>query len=118
MKNSDIRKTKEIIKRIMKYIFHISPKYFYLNIIFTILIGLTSAMSIWSTKLLINGIVNINANNIFIQIIQSLNSYINSKHQLKIDYKMSMDILEKCGELYLLHQGQFGTTDKVPFLSS
>ena len=131
MKNSDIRKTKEIIKRIMKYIFHISPKYFYLNIIFTILIGLTSAMSIWSTKLLINGIVNINTNdnfikilityaviNIFIQIIQSLNSYINSKHQLKIDYKMSMDILEKCGELYLLHQGQFGTTDKVPFLSS
>lgn len=114
MENSDIRKTKETIKRIMKYIFHISPKYFYLNIIFTILVGFTSAMSIWSTKLLINGIVNINTNNnfikilityavinIFIQIIQSLNKYINLKHQLKIDYKMSMDILEKCGELRL-----------------
>lgn len=114
MENSDIRKTKETIKRIMKYIFHISPKYFYLNIIFTILVGFTSAMSIWSTKLLINGIVNINTHNnfikilityavinIFIQIIQSLNKYINLKHQLKIDYKMSMDILEKCGELRL-----------------
>jgi ABC-type multidrug transport system fused ATPase/permease subunit len=114
MENSSIRKTKETIKRIIKYIFHISPKFFYLNIIFTIVLGFTSAMSIWSTKLLINGIVNVNVNNnfikilityavinIFIQIIQSLNSYINSKHQLKIDYKMSMDILEKCGELRL-----------------
>jgi len=73
-------------------------------------------MSIWGTKLLINGIAEVSTNknnnfinilviyaaiNIFIQVIQSLNNYINSKHQLKIDYKMSMDILEKCKELRL-----------------
>lgn len=105
-----------IINRLMKYIYRISPKYFIYNVVLTILIGFTSAMSIWATKLLINGIVDVSANrgnsfirililyaviNIFIQLIGALNSYVNTKHQLKIDYKMSMDVLEKCKELRL-----------------
>src|SRR5699024_10681771 len=104
------------IKRVMKYIYEISPINFILTFVFTILIGLTSAMSIWATKLLINGIAEITIDNnynfikililyavinIFIQVMQSLNNYINSKHQLKIDYKMNMDVLEKCKELRL-----------------
>lgn len=116
MKKNGYSRTKNTIKRTTGYIYSISPSHFVLSLIFTILMGLTSAMSIWSTKLLINGIVEESANptnnfisilivyaviNILIQIIQSLNNYINSKHQLKIDYKMSMDILEKCKELRL-----------------
>lgn len=116
MENNGIARTKKSIKRIMKYIFRISPKYFFLNINSTILVGFTSTMSIWATKLLINGIVEASTNknnnfikilivyaaiNIFIQLIHSLDNYINSKHQLKVDYKMSMDVLEKCKKLGL-----------------
>ncbi len=116
MKENGYKRTKNTIKRIMKYVYLISPKYFIISIIFTILVGFTSAMSIWATKLLINGIVEAAANtasnfmqvlifyaavNIFIQLIQSINNYLNSKHQLKIDYKMSMDVLEKCRVLRL-----------------
>lgn len=103
MKNKGITKTKNTIKRTIKYIYKISPKYFIITILFTILIGFTSAMSIWATRILINGISQVNTNpninilkilivyasiNIFIQLIQSLNNYISSKHQLKMDYKM------------------------------
>src|SRR5699024_12222152 len=85
----------------------ISPKYLYLNIIFTILVGFTSAMSIWSTKLLINGIVNINTNdnfikilityaviNIFIQIIQSRSEEHTSELQSRFDLVCRL-LLEK-----------------------
>ncbi len=102
---------KNTIKRIMKYIYIISPKYFIISILLTIAIGFSSAMSIWATKLLINGIVEVSTSksnkfmeiiiiyvavNIFIQLIKSLNNYVTSKHQLKLEYKMSMDILNKC----------------------
>ena len=97
MENKGYKKTINTLKRTMKYIYKISPKYFVINLLFTILIGFTSAMSIWGTKLLINGIVKATTNseynfiniliiyagiNIFIQLIQSMNNYINSKHQL------------------------------------
>lgn len=116
MKNNGYKKTKRSIKRIIQYIYKISPKYFIISLLFTILMGFTSAMSILATKLLINGIVEAStgkgnnfvriliayaATNILILLIQSINNYINSKHQLKIDYKMSMDVLKKCKELRL-----------------
>lgn len=116
MEEKGFKRAIKSIKRVMKYIYKISPINFILTFVFTILIGLTSAMSIWATKLLINGIAEITTDNndnfikililyavinIFIQVIQSLNNYINSKHQLKIDYKMNMDVLEKCKELRL-----------------
>lgn len=116
MKNKGYKKTINTLKRTMKYIYKISPKHFVINLLFTILIGFSSAMSILGTKLLINGIVKATTNseynfmniliiyagiNIFIQLIRSMNNYINSKHQLKIDYKMNMDVLNKCKELRL-----------------
>lgn len=116
MKDNTYKQTKNSIKRIIQYIYEISPKYFTISLLFTILMGFTSAMSIWATKLLINGIVEASTSkgnnfvsiliayatiNILILLIQSINNYINLKHQLKIDYKMSMDILEKCKKLRL-----------------
>lgn len=104
------------IKRNMIYIYLISPGYFLINLLFTILMGFTSVISIWATKLLINGIVEATTNkeyyfiniliiyagtNILIQLIKSSNGYISSKHQLKIDYKISLDILNKCKDLSL-----------------
>ncbi|MTI49025.1 ABC transporter ATP-binding protein [Sporosalibacterium faouarense] len=111
MKENGYKRMKNTIKRIMKYIYIISPKYFIISILLTIAIGFSSAMSIWATKLLINGIVEVSTSksnkfmeiiiiyvavNIFIQLIKSLNNYVTSKHQLKLEYKMSMDILNKC----------------------
>lgn len=104
------------IKKTMTYIYIISPKYFIMNLLFTILIGVTSAMSILATKSLINGIVGISIGkehnlikvlfifaiiNICTQLIHSISQFISAKHQTKIDYKMNMDILEKCNELNL-----------------
>ena len=116
MKDNAYRKTKNSIKRIIEYIYKISPRYFITSLLFTILMGFTSAMSILGTRLLINGIVEASTGkghnfimiliayagiNIIILLIQSANNYISLKHQLKIDYKMNMDILEKCKELRL-----------------
>ncbi|WP_353093585.1 ABC transporter ATP-binding protein [Tissierella praeacuta] len=116
MKENEYRRMRNSIKRIMKYIYEISPKYFIVSLLFTILVGFTSAMSIWATRLLINGIVKTTLNkgsnfiriliiygitNILIQFIQSIDSYVSSNHQLKINYKMNMDVLKKCKELRL-----------------
>lgn len=116
MSEKGYKRTINSIKRIMIYVYKISPRYFVAILIFTILVGFTSGMSIWATKLLINGIVGVSTGkgnnlmeilviyaiiNILIQIIQSINGYISTKQQLKIDYKMNMDVLEKCKELRL-----------------
>ena len=116
MSNNRSKRTKESIKRIIKYIYNISSLDFIIILAFTILTGFTSAMSIWATKILINGIVESSTGkgnnflstlfiyaliNILILLIQSISNYVNSKHQLKIDYNMSMDILEKCEKLEL-----------------
>ena len=100
MKENENKKVLVTIKRLMSYIYGISPRYFIYDLVFTISIGFTSAMSIWATKLLINGIVEISTNkdnnfvriltvyaaiNILIQLIGALNNYINTKHQLKIN---------------------------------
>lgn len=116
MSEKGYKRTINSIKRIMIYVYKISPRYFVAILIFTILVGFTSGMSIWATKFLINGIVGLSTGkgnnlmeilviyaiiNILIQIIQSINGYISTKQQLKIDYKMNMDVLEKCKELRL-----------------
>lgn len=116
MKDNSYKKIKSSIKRIIRYIYEISPKYLIFSLLFTMLMGFTSAMSILATKLLINGILEASTDkgnnfvriliayatiNILILLIQSINNYINLKHQLKIDYKMSMDVLEKCKKLRL-----------------
>lgn len=116
MKENTYIKIKSSIKRIIQYIYKVSPSYFIFSLLFTILTGFTSSISILGTKLLINGIVEASTTkednfililivyatiNISILIIQSINNYINAKHQLKIEYKMNMDILEKCRELRL-----------------
>lgn len=116
MKENTYIKIKSSIKRTIQYIYKVSPSYFIFSLLFTILTGFTSSISILGTKLLINGIVEASTTkednfililivyatiNISILIIQSINNYINAKHQLKIEYKMNMDILEKCRELRL-----------------
>ena len=110
------KRTISSIKRIMNYIYEISPKYFIMTLFFTILVGATSAMSIWATRILLNGItigsegreinlivilITYGIINILIQLIQSVNRYISTKQQVTIDYKMNMDVLEKCKELRL-----------------
>lgn len=47
MEESGYKRTIKTIKRIMKYIYEISPRCFITSLLFTILIGFTSAMSIW-----------------------------------------------------------------------
>lgn len=115
-KENEFKRTKKTIKRTIKYIYKISPGYFIISLLLTILMGTTSAMSILGTRLLINGIVEITKKesynfililiiygviNFTIQFLQYINEYVGLKHQLKIDYKMSMDRLKKSKELRL-----------------
>lgn len=108
------RKTKTVIFRLIKYIYNISPIFFISSLMFTILMGITSALSVWALKLLVNFIseASVASNTDFIRVllifgainllvmaIQSMNSIISSKHNIMIDYKLSMDILNKCEKL-------------------
>lgn len=101
------------LKNTITYIYKISPLYFFINILFTLLNGISSGFSIYGTKLLINTITNTNNGqstfvktliiysiiNISILLISTVLGIINSKHQLVIDNKMSLDVLNKCVDL-------------------
>ncbi|BCN28834.1 ABC transporter ATP-binding protein [Anaeromicropila herbilytica] len=113
------RETKRVIAlilRTIKHIYCIDKVYFAITFILNILIGISSAASIWATKILINAIANVNhikmngvlevlviyaITNIIIQGVGSVSKYITSVHQMKVDYRVNMDILSKCNELHL-----------------
>lgn len=116
MKDKKYKGTFKTIIRMMKYTFNISRWSFVTSIFLTVLVGFTSGISLWATRLLINGIlldgisnernfirilITYAAINILIQLIKSMNHYIDSKHQLNIDYCISMDIIRKAKELDL-----------------
>lgn len=103
------------LKDTISYIYKISPLYFFLNMLFTLLRGVSSGFSIYATKLLVNTITNTNtqqaifikslliyaAINITILLISIIFGIINSKHQLLLDNRMSLDVLNKCVDLDL-----------------
>lgn len=103
------------LKDTVCYIYRISPLYFLLNMLFTLLSGVSSGFSIYATKLLVNTITNTNtqqsifiktlilyaAINIIILLTSTILGIVNSKHQLLIDNKMSLDVLNKCVDLDL-----------------
>lgn len=129
MKDRKYKNTLKTIIRMMKYICSISTRNFIVSFFLTVLVGFTSGISLWATRLLINGIlldgisnesnfmsilIVYAAINILIQLIQSMNNYLNSKNQLNIDYGISMDIITKAKELGL---GDFENSEVYNVLS-
>ena len=57
--------------RTIKLLYCISSRYFIISMIFTLLIGISSAMSVYATKILINALQsnNSNSNSFFIMLI-------------------------------------------------
>jgi len=82
---------------------------------FTLLRGVSSGFLIYATKLLVNTITNTNTQqvvfirslfiyatiNIAILLISIIFGIVNSKHQLLLDNRMSLDVLNKCVDLDL-----------------
>lgn len=103
------------LKDTISYIYKISPLYFFLNMLFTLLRGVSSGFLIYATKLLVNTITNTNTQqvvfirslfiyatiNIAILLISIIFGIVNSKHQLLLDNRMSLDVLNKCVDLDL-----------------
>lgn len=103
------------LKDTISYIYKISPLYFFLNMFFTLLRGVSSGFLIYATKLLVNTITNTNTQqvvfirslfiyatiNIAILLISIIFGIVNSKHQLLLDNRMSLDVLNKCVDLDL-----------------
>ncbi len=103
------------LKDTISYIYKISPLYFFLNMLFTLLRGVSSGFLIYATKLLVNTITNTNTQqvvfirslfiyatiNIAILLISIIFGIVNSKHQLLLDNRMSLDVLSKCVDLDL-----------------
>ncbi len=101
--------------RTIKLLYCISSRYFIISMIFTLLIGISSAMSVYATKILINALQSNNSNsnsffimliiygliNISISVIQNLQNYISEKHRLFVDSQMDTICLEKCSHLGL-----------------
>jgi len=83
--------------------------------LFTLLRGVSSGFLIYATKLLVNTITNTNTQqvvfirslfiyatiNIAILLISIIFGIVNSKHQLLLDNRMSLDVLSKCVDLDL-----------------
>lgn len=115
MKTNNIKETFRSVFRVLKYIYLISSKYFILNLLFSLLLGFIAAANIWAVKILINGISKVNSENldfvlvlglfgligILTHLVQALHNYVRVKHQMKISYKINMDILDKCTKLGL-----------------
>lgn len=110
------RIAKATMWRLIKYIYFISPKCFWLSLIFTVLMGFTSTLSIWSLKILINFISRVSSTgsgdflkvltiyggaNILVMVIRAVNTLVASKHRMIVDYKTGIDTLSKCSSLTL-----------------
>lgn len=101
--------TKSVI-RAMKMLFRMANHYFVISIVLTFLLGISSALTIYATKLLINilqlgisdsksflvmlvvyGLINMG-----VSIIHNFQSYISEKHRLYVDNQLDILCLEKC----------------------
>lgn len=101
--------------RALKLLYGISKFYFNLSIILTFLLGLSSALIIYSTKILINGLqIGINDTkhffamlsvygliNIGVSIVKNFQDYISEKHRLYVNSQLDILFLEKCKNLEL-----------------
>lgn len=101
--------------RSLKMLYRLAKVYFFISIILTLLLGVSSALTIYATKLLINilelGVSDSNefifmlviygAINIIVSLVQNIQSYISEKHRLYIDNQLDILCLEKCKQLSL-----------------
>lgn len=116
MNYKDKKISRKTVFRLIKYIYDISPKYFILSLMFKVLMGFTSALSVWVLKILVNFISSVSSAdgssffrvlivygtiNVLVMIISSINRFISSRHSMIVDYKTDLDVLNKCRELTL-----------------
>lgn len=101
--------------RALKMLYGISKLYFILSIILTLLLGMSSALTIYTTKILINGLqigINDKENffsvllvygliNMGISVIKNVQNYVFEKHHLYVNNQMDILCLEKCKNLEL-----------------
>lgn len=103
------------VARALKMVFDFEKNYFAASIVLTFLLGLTSALTIYATKILINilqlgvevsdkfiiMLVIYGAINIVISLINNIQNYVSEKHRLYVDNKLDVLCLEKCKHLSL-----------------
>lgn len=103
------------ILKSLKLLYSLAKKYFIIAVIMTLLLGISSALTIYATKLLINvlqfGVSNpkkflimllfYGGINIGVSLIHNFQSYISEKHRLYVDNKLDVMCLEKCKRLNL-----------------
>jgi len=103
------------VVRSLKMLYGISGFYFIVSIILTFLLGVSSALTIYATKILINGLqvgvkdtkcfiimlIIYGLINISVSIVHSFQSYISEKHRLYVDNQLDVLCLEKCKYLGL-----------------
>lgn len=103
------------VGRTLKILYGISKFYFILTIILTILLGISSAMTVYATKILINGLqLGINNTSSFltmlavyglinmgISLVNNFQSYISERHRLYVENQLDLLCLEKCKYLQL-----------------
>lgn len=99
----------------LKLLYGLAKKYFIIAVIMTLLLGISSALTIYATKLLINvlqfGVSNpkkflimlafYGGINIGVSLIHNFQSYISEKHRLYVENKLDVMCLEKCKRLNL-----------------
>lgn len=103
------------IMKSLKLLYGLASKYFIIAAIMTIVLGISSALTIYATKLLINvlqfGVSNpkkflimlalYGGINVGVSLIHNFQSYISEKHHLYVDNKLDVMCLEKCKRLNL-----------------
>lgn len=99
----------------LKLLYGLAKKYFIIAVIMTLLLGISSALTIYATKLLINvlqfGVSDpkkflimlafYGGINVGVSLIHNFQSYISEKHHLYVDNKLDVMCLEKCKRLNL-----------------
>lgn len=102
------------LTRVVKEVYQVSPRYFWLIIVLSVFVGVSPVISLWALKSVINTIAYsmslqfkeiiqtlllFGGVNLFVRVNQSLRNYYTQKLRIEVEYKTGLKVLNKCEQL-------------------
>ena len=102
------------LTRVVKEVYQVSPRYFWLIIVLSVFVGVSPVLSLWALKSVINTIAYsmslqfkeiiqtlllFGGVNLFVRVNQSLRNYYTQKLRIEVEYKTGLKVLNKCEQL-------------------
>lgn len=109
-----MKKIISTLTRVVKEVYQVSPRYFWLIIVLSVFVGASPVISLWALKSVINTIAYsmslqfkeiiqtlllFGGVNLFVRVNQSLQNYYTQKLRIEVEYTTGLKVLNKCEQL-------------------